>query len=184
MARTRLLPRRSAQDRHDVPADPALEQPRRSSRRQGVLLPGRSVREHLWASGVVREDPKLDRRGPEAPGAWDRLVEEINAWARHRRGQPRVLRRRQRRAGRPGRWPQLSGAEVHVVVTARDDAQPGHRPLAGVRQERLRPSPSTTTHVREDEPAGDDEWDWGTLDLADVLRAVGRRRCRPSGCTC
>ena len=25
--------------------------------RQGVLLPGESSRQHLWASGVVREDP-------------------------------------------------------------------------------------------------------------------------------
>ena len=45
-------------------------------RGQGVLMPGRSVREHLWASGAVREDPKLDRRGPEAAGAWDRPASE------------------------------------------------------------------------------------------------------------
>ena len=45
-------------------------------RRQGVLVPGESNRVHLWASGVVREDPNLDRRGPEAKHAWDRLVAE------------------------------------------------------------------------------------------------------------
>src|SRR6185436_2597331 len=49
-------------------------------RRQGVLLPGESVREHLWASGVVREDPKIDRRGPLAAGAWDRIVADVNDW--------------------------------------------------------------------------------------------------------
>ncbi len=48
--------------------------------RQGVLLPGGSSRDHLWASGAVREDPHLPRRSPEAPAAWDRLVEEITAW--------------------------------------------------------------------------------------------------------
>src|SRR3954466_1601710 len=39
---------------------------------QGVLLPGDSNRQHLWASGVVREDPNHDRRGPAAAHAWDR----------------------------------------------------------------------------------------------------------------
>ncbi|CAN5599720.1 hypothetical protein BH10ACT10_BH10ACT10_04050 [soil metagenome] len=87
--------------------------------RQGVLLPGTSVREHLWASGVVREDPKIDRRGPEAAGAWDRIVADVNAWpgtaiVSHEffaaASADQALRAMQR----------LDDAEVHVVVTARD----------------------------------------------------------------
>src|SRR3954447_3567604 len=50
-------------------------------KRQGVLLPGGSGREHLWARGAGREDPNLARRGPEAPQAWERLTEEINEWS-------------------------------------------------------------------------------------------------------
>src|SRR3954453_18003559 len=49
-------------------------------RRQGVLLPGESSRQHLWASGAVREDPRLERRGAEAPYAWKRLTDEITEW--------------------------------------------------------------------------------------------------------
>jgi len=47
---------------------------------QGVLLPGDSRRQHLWASCAVREDPNLVRRSPEAPAAWDRLTGELNGW--------------------------------------------------------------------------------------------------------
>ena len=111
---------------------------------QGVLLPGTSVREHLWASGVVREDPKIDRRGPDAAGAWDRLVADINAWpgtaivsheffaaasAEQARAGDAAARRRRgaRRRDRPRH------------------RQPGHRPLAGVREERLDRRRSTTT---------------------------------------
>src|SRR3954451_12749015 len=50
-------------------------------RRQGVLLPGESSRQHLWASGAVREDPRLERRGAEAPYARKRLTDEITEWA-------------------------------------------------------------------------------------------------------
>src|SRR3954454_435518 len=49
--------------------------------RQGILLPGESSRQHLWASGAVREDPTLERRSPAAPLAWDRLTEEMTGWA-------------------------------------------------------------------------------------------------------
>ena len=35
-------------------------------RRQGVLLPGFGPRQHLWASCVVREEPRLERRHEDA----------------------------------------------------------------------------------------------------------------------
>lgn len=139
-------------------------------RRQGVLLPGESVREHLWASGAVREDPRLDRRGPQAPGAWDRLVADINAWpgaaivsheffaAASADQAVRAMRR-------------LQGAEVHVVVTARDTLS-----LVTARWQEFVKNGSTVGiddyPVRED-TSPEQEWDWGTLDLADVLRRWG-----------
>ena len=125
----------------------------------------------------------LDRRGPEAAARLGPARRGDQRLGRHRRGQPRVLRRRERRAGGPRRSAALGGAEVHVVVTARETLGLVTARLAGVREERLRRCRSTTTR-RARRPARHDEWDWGTLDLADVLRAVGRGRCRPSGCTC
>ena len=139
-------------------------------RRQGVLLPGESVREHLWASGVVREDPRLDRRGPLAPGAWDRLVADINAWSgtaivSHEffaaASADQAVRAMER----------LQGAEVHVVVTARDTLS-----LVTARWQEFVKNGSTVGiddyPVRED-TSPEQEWDWGTLDLADVLRRWG-----------
>ena len=138
--------------------------------RQGVLLPGASVREHLWASGVVREDPKIDRRGPAAAGAWDRLVEDINAWPdtailSHEffaaASAEQAVRAMQR----------LEGAEVHVVVTARDAVS-----LVTARWQEFVKNGSTVAiddyPVRE-ETAPEQEWDWGTLDLGDVLARWG-----------
>ena len=139
-------------------------------RRQGVLLPGESVREHLWASGVVREDPKIDRRGPLAAGAWDRLVEDVNAWPgtaiiSHEffaaAGAEQAVRAMER----------LQGAEVHVVVTARDTLS-----LVTARWQEFVKNGSTVGiddyPVRED-TSPEQEWDWGTLDLADVLDRWG-----------
>src|ERR671921_955550 len=87
--------------------------------RQGVLLPGESRREHLWASGVVRGDPHLARRSPEAPSAWDRLTREVNDWdgtavVSHEFFAAASTEQVKRA------FSELDGAEIHVVVTARD----------------------------------------------------------------
>ncbi len=139
-------------------------------RRQGVLLPGFGPRQHLWASGVVREDPNLDRRGPEAGHAWSRLTGEINAWS----GTAVVSHEffagaTEAQAARARA--DLAGAEVHVAVTARDTLS-----LVTARwQEFVK---NGATDRIEDYPASDqtdprDEWDWGTMDVADVLRRWG-----------
>jgi hypothetical protein len=135
-------------------------------RRQGVLLPGHSGRQHLWASGVVREDPNIDRRGPEARYAWDELVREINAWdgtavVSHEFFASASAEQAERAVGA------LDGAEVHVVVTARDTLS-----LVTARWQEFVKNGSTVPidgyPVRE-ETSPHDEWDWGSLDLADVL---------------
>lgn len=136
-------------------------------RRQGVLLPGDSARQHLWASGVVREDPKLERRSPEAKHAWDRLVADINAWE----GTAIVSHEFFASASATqaeGAVAALAGAEVHVVVTARETLS-----LVTARWQEYVKNGSTLPiddYPADDEPSGDDDWDWGTLDLADVLR--------------
>jgi hypothetical protein len=139
-------------------------------KRQGVLLPGRSGREHLWASGVVREDPRIARRGPEAPGAWQRIVDEVNAWP----GTAVVSHEFFAAASAEQATKavqQVDGAEVHVVVTARDTVS-----LVTARwQEFVKNGSSVPIDgypLREEtDPAN--EWDWGTLDLADVLDRWG-----------
>jgi hypothetical protein len=138
--------------------------------RQGVLLPGESGRQHLWASGVVREDPNLDRRSPEAEHAWDLLVQEINAWpgtavVSHEFFAAASAEQAVRAAS------VLEGAEVHVVVTARDTLS-----LVTARWQEYVKNGATVPiddypETEETDPVR--EWDWGTLDLADVLARWG-----------
>ena len=139
-------------------------------RRQGVLLPGESVREHLWASGVVREDPKIERRGPLAAGAWDRIVADVNDWpgtaiVSHEFFAAASAEQATRAMAR------LQGAEAHVVVTARDTLS-----LVTARWQEFVKNGSTVGiddyPVRED-TSPEQEWDWGTLDLGDVLQRWG-----------
>jgi hypothetical protein len=137
---------------------------------QGILLPGFGSRQHLWASGAVREDPNLSRRSPDAPRAWEELRWEINDWP----GAAVISHEffagaTEQQAARA--MSDLEPAEVHVVVTARDTLS-----LVTARWQECVKNGST---VRiEDYPASDetdphDEWDWGTMDVADVLRRWG-----------
>jgi hypothetical protein len=139
-------------------------------RAQGILLPGFGPRQHLWASGVVREDPHLERRHADAPKAWTELAAQVNAWP----GTAVVSHEffagaTEQQAARA--MADLRGAEVHVVVTARDTLG-----LVTARwQEYVK---NGETARIEDYPASEetsphDEWDWGTMDVADVLRRWG-----------
>ena len=134
---------------------------------QDLLLPGFGARQHLWASGAVREDPNLERRHPDAPQAWEVLAAEINAWP----GTAVVSHEffagaSEQQAARA--MADLVDADVHVVVTARDTLG-----LVTARwQEYVK---NGETARIEDYPASEDtnphdEWDWGTMDVADVLR--------------
>jgi hypothetical protein len=139
-------------------------------RRQGILLPGFGPRQHLWASGVVREDPKIDRRGPRARHAWGVLREQVNHWD----GTAVVSHEffagaTEQQAARA--MADLEGAEVHVVVTARDTVS-----LVTARWQEFVKNGSTApidAYPAREETTPHDEWDWGSMDLADVLRRWG-----------
>jgi hypothetical protein len=148
----------------------ALWDNREALARQGVLLPGTSSRDHLWASGALRDDPRIDRRGPQARHAWDRLVAEIRAWdgtavVSHEFFAPAAAEQARRAVEAFGE------AEVHVVVTARDTLS-----LVTARWQEFVKNGSTVPidgyPVREETDPVDD-WDWGSLDLADVLERWG-----------
>jgi hypothetical protein len=138
--------------------------------RQGVLLPGRSSRQHLWASGVVREDPNLDRRGADARHAWRDLVREINAWPdtaiiSHEffagASVDQALRAREA----------LGAAEIHIVLTARDTLS-----LVTARWQEFVKNGSSVAidkYPRRGDFDPANEWGWGTMDIGDVLERWG-----------
>src|SRR3954451_11254548 len=88
-------------------------------RAAGLLVPGRERRDHLWASLVVRDDPRVERRNARAPSSWAVLLEETAAWDRdvvvsHEffcAASPEQARRAVEA---------LAPAEVHLVLTARE----------------------------------------------------------------
>lgn len=143
---------------------------RKVLRRQGVLLPGFGPRQHLWASGVVREDPKIDRRGPRARHAWQVLRDQVNNWdgtavISHEFFAGATAEQAKRAMA------DLAGAEVHVVVTARDTVS-----LVTARWQEFVKNGSTAPiddYPAREDTTPHDEWDWGSMDLADVLRRWG-----------
>ena len=67
----------------------------------------------------MREDPNLDRRHPDAVKAWSEISAEVNAWA----GTAVISHEffaGATEAQASKAMADLRGAEVHVVVTARD----------------------------------------------------------------
>ncbi len=137
-------------------------------RSAGVLLPGRERRDHLWASLVVREDANVGRRHPRAPEAWDVLRREIRDWS----GDALISHEffcsattEQARAMVEALTD--DGAEVHVIVTARE-------PLSlftSSWQEHLK-NKGTSPISQYAASVSDDPtviWNWRTLDLRLVL---------------
>ena len=95
----------------------------------GLLLPGRSVRDHFWASLDLRGAPEAEAGRDAAAGAWDRLAEEAAAW----HGDVLVSHELFALAGDSHAARAVAtyrdlGFEVHVVITARDLARqlPAH----------------------------------------------------------
>lgn len=132
----------------------------------GLLVPGRERRDHLWASLVVREDPRVGRRSPRAPEAWSVLLEESRAWDRD------VLISHEffcaasaEQAARV--LVDLAPAEVHLVLTARE-------PLSLFTSSWQESLKNKGTVALEDYGRGESDdplevWDWRALDLGLVL---------------
>lgn len=139
-------------------------------RAAGLFVPGRRRRDHLWSSMVVRDDPNVTRRHPDAPAAWDVVRREVagqesDAIISHEFFCAASAAQAQRMVA------DLAPAEVHVVVTARD-------PLgifASSWQESLKNkgTQSMDTYAREVSDDPRDVWNWRALDLALVLERWG-----------
>lgn len=92
---------------------------RRQLRDQGLLLPGPSVNQVYAACLDVREEPHRLPDPGAASGAWNRLVDQMTAWPgdaliSHELFAPASSEQATRAIA------SLQGAEVHLVVTARD----------------------------------------------------------------
>ncbi|MDZ5662761.1 hypothetical protein SFC79_13385 [Nocardioides sp. S-58] len=134
-------------------------------REAGVLVPGFGHREHLWAALDLQERPRLARRHPDAPGAWQRLVDQASAHSGD------VLLTHEFFCG--ASWAQAAralasfpGAEVHLVVTARDAASVVS---AGWQESVKNGSTVDLDSVMAGTAAGGPEFSMRTWDLAGVL---------------
>jgi hypothetical protein len=135
-------------------------------RAEGLLLPGRERRDHLWASRVVREDPNLAEAPAAQRTAWDRLLAEVRSWP------GRALISHEffgaASAEQAARMiEQLGPAEVHLVATARE-------PLGlftASWQESLKNRRTTpmADYARRVSDSPNAIWNWRTLDLRLVL---------------
>ena len=136
-------------------------------RGEGLLLPGGTRREHLWASRTVRRAWVDNGDSESQRTAWDRMLLEMADWpgralvsheffaAASKEQAQRVVE-------------QLAPAEVHVVVTARE-------PLGlftASWQEALKNGETTPMPDYGRDESGDprDIWNWRTLDLRLVLQ--------------
>ncbi len=133
---------------------------------EGVLLPGEERRDHLWASRIVRDDPRAQTRTARERTSWQRLRAELADWDRtglvsHEFFAAASTEQARRMVA------ELAPAEVHVVVTARE-------PLGlftASWQESLK-NRSTTPMRKYGRSVSDrptDIWNWRTLDLRLVL---------------
>lgn len=135
-------------------------------REAGLLLPGARKSDHLLASMIVRDDPGVARRGPDASGAWARILADVAQW----RGDALISHEFFCAASREQAQrmvTQLAPAEVHVVVTTREPLGL----LTSSWQESLKNKATTRLadygRAESDDPR--DVWDWRSLDLGLVL---------------
>ena len=143
---------------------------RHQVREAGLHVPGRERRDHLWSSLVVRDDPNTARRNPLAPGAWDVVRRDIagqdaDAIISHEFFCSASADQAARMVA------DLSPAEVHVVVTARDPL--GIFTSSWQESLKNKGTEPMATYAREvsDDPTV--VWNWRALDLALVLERWG-----------
>jgi len=140
---------------------------RERMRSQGVLLPGRERRDHLWTTRIIRQDPHLDTYEERVRESWGVLRAEIAGW------HGTALISHEFFAGaapdQAARMvAELAPAEVHLVVTAREPVGL----YSGGWQESLKNRDARTmTEFAEAEVSESSMsvWNWRTLDLRLVL---------------
>lgn len=134
-------------------------------RKAGLFVPGFGHREHLWAALDLQERPRLARRHPDAPGAWQRLVDEGSAQSGD------VLITHEFLCGASAEQASRAiasfpDAEVHLVVTARDAASVVS---AGWQESVKNGGTVDLDAVMAGRAAGGPEFSMRTWDLAGVL---------------
>ncbi len=139
---------------------------REQLRAEGVLLPGRTRKAHLWVSRLVRHEELAEGTTAWQAGAWDRLRQEIAEWPGTALLSHEFFAAASREEAQT-MIADLAPAEVHVVLTARE-------PLGlftASWQERLknRGTEQMTEYAAEVSESSSDIWNWRTLDLALVL---------------
>lgn len=140
---------------------------RERMRSQGVLLPGRERRDHLWSTRVIREDPNLPTYEERVRESWGVVKAEIAAW------DGTALISHEFFAGAAPEQAarmvaELAPAEVHLVVTAREPVGL----YSGGWQESLKNRDARTmTEFAEAEVSESpmSVWNWRTLDVRLVL---------------
>ena len=140
---------------------------RERMRAQGVLLPGRERRDHLWSTRVIREDPNLATYEERVRESWDVLKGEIAAW------DGTALISHEFFAGAAPEQAarmvaELAPAEVHLVVTAREPVGL----YSGGWQESLKNRDARTMPEFADAEVSESPmsvWNWRTLDVRLVL---------------
>ena len=136
-------------------------------REQGVLLPGRERRDHLWASRTIRQDPHLAEYDEKVRTAWDRIREEVAAWE----GDALISHEFFCSASAEqaeGMLAALAPAEVHLVVTAREPL--GLFSSSWQESMKNRDSRHLADYSTEVSPITTSVWNWRSLDLGLVLQ--------------
>jgi hypothetical protein len=136
-------------------------------REDGVVLPGRERRDHLWATRVIREESWVENAPERERSAWKRILTELRDssgtglvshefFAAASAGQVR------RMVG------DLAPAEVHVIATARNALDL----FTASWQESLKNKSTTpmAEYSRRVAKSPTVTWNWRTLDLRLVLR--------------
>lgn len=140
---------------------------RERMREQGVLLPGRERRDHLWTTRIIREDPHLTTYDERVRESWGVLRDEIAAW------EGTALISHEFFAGAApeqaaGMVVALAPAEVHLILTARENVGL----YSGGWQESLKNRDTRTMAefaAAEVSESSMSVWNWRTLDLRLVL---------------
>lgn len=132
----------------------------------GLLLPGRNHRRHLLASLDVREVKGVSERRGDTAQPWQDLVDECRAWS----GDV-LLTHEFFAAASPEQVERmvadLDDHEVHVILTARSVADL----FASRWQEWVKNGgrKAIDHYPPRDDYRPQDNWGWGSFDLADVL---------------